>query len=229
MPLRLYGRIAASALYGVANSAHAPTVVDQTADTVGALGRAGTVAVLDRVLLESADATELLAEVIVPTTVLAGREDYVASDEVVRRLSDQAAICSCTLAGTWARRRLPRHWPTPSAPSARRGDRTAVARVEGDDWLRRLHLVDGRDRADEVVEAHAPFVCIGGAPIRRHSFRRSSCVPHTLHLAPCHAEPAGRRRCSGSVGDPGVRVSASAPPLFVLSVIRPAGVGGARG
>lgn len=40
---------------------------------------------------------------------------------------------------------------------------TQVTRVEGDDWLRRLHL-RGPGGTAEVVDAHALFVCIGGLP-----------------------------------------------------------------
>ena len=50
------------------------------------------------------------------------------------------------------------------APNVRIWTHTDVAAFEGDDWLRTITLRDTRTQEQEVVEAHAVFICIGGLP-----------------------------------------------------------------
>ena len=39
-----------------------------------------------------------------------------------------------------------------------------LAGVDGDEWLRRLHILDNRSEQTTTHDAHAVFICIGGAP-----------------------------------------------------------------
>jgi thioredoxin reductase (NADPH) len=50
------------------------------------------------------------------------------------------------------------------APNVRIRGRTEVAALDGDDWLRTITLRNTGTQAQEVVEAHAVFICIGGVP-----------------------------------------------------------------
>ena len=50
------------------------------------------------------------------------------------------------------------------APNVAIRARAEVAEVDGDDWLRTITFRDTRTQAQEVVEAHAAFICIGGLP-----------------------------------------------------------------
>lgn len=50
------------------------------------------------------------------------------------------------------------------APNITIRTRTQVAAVDGDDWLRTITLHDTRTGEEQVVEAHAIFICIGGEP-----------------------------------------------------------------
>lgn len=77
-----YGRIAATSLYGRDHRRRHPEVIAETGRTVAALGRRGTLEIIDRVLLQPADVTDLLARLTIPAVLVAGEQDYVGSPEV---------------------------------------------------------------------------------------------------------------------------------------------------
>jgi thioredoxin reductase (NADPH) len=92
--------------------------------------------------------------------------------------------------------------------------RTEIAAVDGDDWLRTITLRDTRTGERDVVEAHAVFICIGGAP-------------HTewLRSAGLVLDPAGYVATGRDLRDPSFTSSRSAWPLardpYPLETSRP--------
>jgi pimeloyl-ACP methyl ester carboxylesterase len=82
LPLRAYGRLAARSLYGERHLAEHPGISRATGEIVASLGRRGTASVIRRVLLEPDDSIAMLRGITVPTTIMAGEDDYVGAEPV---------------------------------------------------------------------------------------------------------------------------------------------------